>query len=368
MEDINDWLRLALANGVGPVSAGGLLRRFNSPKSILSSSKQELIDAGLNQNQAQSLLGGDIDARIERTLDWAGEENHHIIALSSSEYPKRLRELHDAPIVLYAIGDKEVLSTAQLAIIGSRKPTPSSARTAHEFAKSIAQRGVSITSGLALGIDAEAHRGCLQADGLTIAVAATGLDRIYPAKHRNLALEIIKKGAMVSEFPLGTTPQAAYFPRRNRIISGLSIGVLVVEAAVHSGSLTTARHAIEQGREVMAMPGSIHNPLARGCHRLIRQGAKLVETVDDILEELAGQIGEFTILETNRTECEAATENTLQDPQYAKLFSCLDFSPQGIDTLIECSGLAANEVASMLLILQLKGLIEALDGNRYMRC
>ena len=269
------------------------------------------------------------------------------------------------------IGDVDVLHTPQLAMVGSRKPTPSGSRTAFDFAKALAERGLSITSGLALGIDAESHRGCLAADGLTVAVAATGLDRVYPAKHRDLAWDIVANGAMVSEMPLGSPVRGPFFTRRNRLISGLSIGTLVIEAAVRSGSLTTARHASEQGREVLAIPGSIHNPMARGCHSLIRQGAKLVETAEDVLEELAGQIGpvSFPSSETRNPAADSADDKTEQhtDPQYRILLDCLDHSPQGIDKIIECCELPAQEVASMLLMLELEGHVSSAGANRYMR-
>ncbi len=365
MDDLEAWLRITLAKGVGPVSTVALLKQLKSATDIQSASLSDLRSAGLNKNQAIAIGNTDVSIQLQKTWDWLETADHHVIPITSADYPERLKELHDAPILLYVMGDKEILRTPQLAVVGSRKPTPSAARTAREFAHSLSQSGITITSGLALGIDAQAHKGCLDCDGLTIAVAATGLDRVYPAKHRKLAHRIVENGAIVSEFALGTATKAANFPKRNRIISGLSMGTLVVEAAIRSGSLTTARHATEQCREVLAIPGSIHNPLARGCHQLIRQGAKLVETADDILEELGSQVSEY--IELSRTEEKVApTENKeTSDPQYVKLMTCLDFAPQSIDTLIECTGLPANEVASMLLILQLEGKIDALDANQY---
>lgn len=368
MDDISTWLRLSLTKGIGPASIHRLYEHFGSLNQLAISDAASLVNAGLNRQQAQDFIDAENQEQIETTLKWLDEEDHHLITFGSPDYPRLLADIHDAPPILYVIGDKEVLKTPQLAIVGSRKPTPSAARTAREFSEALVSYGLTITSGLAMGIDVEAHRGCLKANGLTIAVSATGLDRVYPAQHRSIAHEIVQDGAMISEYPLGTGAHKAYFPRRNRLISGLSVGTLVVEAAVKSGSLTTARHATEQGREVLAMPGSIHNPLARGCHRLIRQGAKLVETVDDILEELAGQIDTTVLTETAKPQTITDVPTVDLDPEYTALFSCLEFSPQSIDQLVERSKLPTNEVASMLLMLELQGLIESLGANRYVRC
>ncbi len=365
MDDLKFWLSLTLARGIGSVSVKQLLSHFETPFNIQTTSQSSLKAAGLNKAQATALHNIDVGKQLDITLDWLALEEHHIIPYTSQEYPERLKDLHDSPTLLYIIGDKEVLKTPQVAIVGSRKPTPGAARTAREFAQSLSQSGLTITSGMALGIDAQAHEGCLDTNGLTIAVAATGLDRVYPAKHRDLAHRIVENGAIVSEFSIGTPTIPTNFPKRNRIISGLSMGTLVVEAAIRSGSLSTARHAIEQSREILAIPGSIHNPLARGCHQLIRQGAKLVETTDDILEELAGQLSEYIDLSKIKHNNRPRENEEIIDPQYAQLIACMDYSAQAIDTLIKCSGLQANEVASMLLILQLQGKVDVLEGNRY---
>ncbi len=369
MDDLHLCLTLHFTKGIGPISGRKLLSQFSDIQDISAAGISDFMAAGLNRKQAESLASGSPEQKIDEALTWSQKKHHHLINYGSRFYPQRLASINNAPLVLYVIGDKDVLHTPQLAMVGSRKPTPLAAKTAREFATFIAAKGITITSGLALGIDSEAHRGCLDAGGLTVAVAATGLDRIYPAKHKSLALEIVESGAMVSEFPLGTSTKPQYFPLRNRIISGLSIGTFVVEAAVRSGSLTTARHATEQNREVMAMPGSIHNPLARGCHQLIRQGAKLVETADDILEELAGQIGSLHFPEQQSAEPQDPTEKTSGlDPQYRRLLECLDYSPLSIDQIIDDSGLQAQDVASMLLILEMEGLIQACGANRYVRC
>ena len=262
--------------------------------------------------------------------------------------------------MLFIRGILELLATPQIAIVGSRNPSRLGKQTAEDFAKTLANFGFTITSGLALGIDAASHIGALQAEGHTIAVAGTGLDRVYPARHKQLATEILQTGAIVSEFPPGTAARAINFPRRNRIISGLSIGLLVVEAAQRSGSLITARMALEQGREVFAIPGSIHNPLARGCNALIREGAKLVETTQDILEEL-GQY--FQSPETKS----AATQQTKLDLEQQNLLNLILYSPTFIDDLVRETGKSIEVIASILLILELEGYIASTAGGSYIR-
>lgn len=300
----------------------------------------------------------------EHETAWLAEPNHHLITLSDPRYPRLLREIPDPPAALYVIGDPDLLSATQLGIVGSRNPTPGGSETAHAFASYLTQSGLTITSGLAMGVDAAAHRGALGAGGKTIAVAGTGLDRVYPARHRELAHEIAAQGALISEFALGTPALAHNFPRRNRIISGLSLGVLVVEAALQSGSLITARLAAEQGREVFAIPGSIHNPLARGCHALIRQGAKLVETAADILEEL-GPMAQITA--PARQTDGAGNITSGLGVEAMTLLDCLGFDPTPVDSLIERSGLTPEAVSSMLLVLELQGHVVSAPGGHYTR-
>jgi DNA processing protein len=265
---------------------------------------------------------------------------------------------------LYVHGNVAALHTPQLAIVGSRNPSAGGQETAHAFAAHLASVGLTITSGLALGIDAASHAGALDSSGTTVAVMGTGLDRVYPARHRELAHEIVSGGgALVAEFPVGTGPRPENFPRRNRIISGLSLGTLVVEAAPRSGSLTTARHAVEQGREVFAIPGSIHNPLARGCHALIRQGAKLVETAADVLEELGVFIEHAP---QTSSPLPAASPDTPSSEQ-SQLLDYMGFDIITIDQLVARSGLTAAAVSSMLLILELDGRVVSQAGGRYVR-
>lgn len=297
---------------------------------------------------------------IELDLSWLEQKNNCIITFDDINYPLQLKEIADPPPVLFVRGNPDLLSLPQIAIVGSRNPSSIGEETAFNFAKILSHYGFVITSGLALGIDAASHRGALDAKGYTVAVAGTGLDRVYPARHKELATEIVNTGVMISEFPTGTTAKANHFPRRNRIISGLCQGLLVVEAARQSGSLITARMALEQNREVFAIPGSIHNPLARGCNALIREGAKLVETTQDILEEL----NQF--YQQDEKLLPAITQSTL-DLEQQTLLNHIMFSPTSIDTMVENTGESVEIISSMLLILELQGYLEATAGGCYMR-
>ncbi|MDD5631469.1 MAG: DNA-processing protein DprA [Methylococcales bacterium] len=297
---------------------------------------------------------------IDYDLSWLAQENNLAITLNDPNYPFQLKEIADPPPILFVRGNPELLPLPQIAIVGSRNPSSLGEETAFNFAKTLCRHGFVITSGLALGIDAASHRGALNANGYTVAVAGTGLDRVYPARHKELATEIVNNGVMISEFPPGTTAKANHFPRRNRIISGLCQGLLVVEAAKQSGSLITARMALEQNREVFAIPGSIHNPLARGCNALIREGAKLVETTQDILEELNQYYQEDNKLLSYTME-------SMLDLEQQTLLNRVMFSPTSIDNLVENTGESVEAISSMLLILELQGYLEATAGGCYMR-
>ena len=365
---LKDWLILLRAPGIGPRGCAELLQHFADPGAVRSASRSALAALGVGA-AALDYFALTQWPDVERDLDWAAQPAHHVITLHDAAYPVLLREIADPPPLLFVHGDASLLASPQLAIVGSRNPTPSGAQTAHDFAAHLARTGLTITSGLALGIDAASHRGALEAGGATLAVAGTGLDRVYPASHRDVAHAIAERGALISEFPPGTPPLPEHFPRRNRLISGLALGTLVVEAALRSGSLITARHALEQGREVFAIPGSIHNPLARGCHALIRQGAKLVETAADIVEEL-GALARFagTSSSSGATEAKTAVDDSpLSDPDYRKLFDCMDFVPSSIDQLVERSGLTPEAVSSMLLIMELQGYVIPVAGGCYTR-
>jgi DNA processing protein len=306
-------------------------------------------------------------AGIERDLEWLAGARRTLLTADDPRYPPQLAAVPGMPPALFVEGDPALLSQPQVAIVGSRAATAAGRETAFDLAARLATLGFAITSGLATGIDAQAHRGALSARGVTIAVCGTGLDRVYPAEHRELAARIAASGALVSEFPTGTAPQAHNFPRRNRLMSGLARGVLVVEAAARSGSLITARLAGEQGREVMAVPGSIHNPLARGCHRLIRDGAALVESVDDVLAALGiSGLASSAGPAPGPSDGAKFSDGPL-DSDAEMLLNALGFEPAGLDRLVQRTGLAARSVLSKLQLLELAGRVESLPGGRYGR-
>jgi len=362
------WLALWRVKGVGVKTFFRLLEYFGDPKAIFSATVTKLKEAGISNVCARQIKDFDWSV-VQQDLDWAREGGCHIMCFSDDDYPVLLKEIPDPPPILFIRGDRSLLSSLQVAIVGARNPSPVGSAIAEAFSKNLAEFGLTVTSGLALGIDQASHQGALSvAGGKTIAVAATGLDRVYPARHRKLAGEIAKTGALVSEFSIGTKPQPGYFPRRNRIISGLSLGVLVVEAAIKSGSLITAKHAMEQGRDVFAIPGSIHNPLAKGCHHLIKQGAKLVETAEDILQEL-GNLSQLLVVDQPNKENSNADkgENSLA-VEYDELLQEMSFEPVSIDSLVEQSKFTAEEISSMLLVLELQGFVSSAAGGAFYRC
>jgi DNA processing protein len=295
--------------------------------------------------------------------EWLQDPQHHLIARGDEDYPELLDQISGPPEALYINGNPDVLHLPALAIVGSRNPTRAGARNAYEFARHLGSCGFCIVSGLAQGVDTAAHRGALDEGAATIAFLGHGIDRVYPAANRDLAHRIAGNGALVSEFPLGMHPRKELFPQRNRLISGVSLGTLVVEAARRSGSLITARLSGEQGREIFAIPGSIHNPLTRGCHQLIRQGAKLVETADALVDELAPLVRH---LRQNTVESTSKdTPPPIDEQEYPQLKKFLGHDPIGIDELASNSGLTIEQVSSMLLILELEGDVESLSGGRY---
>ncbi len=375
MNDLEAWLTLWRTPGVGSAALTHLLAHYGDASAAVAAGPSAWQRAGIFPRGAEDLVNAPFPPDIEPDLRWLERDGNNVIRLGEPAYPERLAQVSGAPAVLFVKGDLDALSHPQLAIVGSRNPTRAGAQIAREFAAALASKGICVTSGLALGIDAAAHEGALAGGGLTIAVAGTGLDRVYPARHRALAERVAAQGALVSEFPVGVKARAEHFPRRNRIISGLSLGTLVVEAARQSGSLITARYAAKQGREVFAVPGSIHNPLTKGCHQLIREGAKLVETLDDILLELAGQLSAYLATEPVPTphpaacpqSSEESTPLSVADPAHAALLRAVDFAPTPIDLIIERSGLTAEAVSSMLLIMELQGLVAAETGGCYTR-
>mgnify|MGYP002622255702 CR=1 FL=1 len=304
-------------------------------------------------------------AQVDKVRDRQPRPDPQLIESGAEDFPELLRRIPDPPTLLYVSGNPDALHMPALAIVGSRNPTEGGRRNAYEFARHLGRAGFTIVSGLAQGIDAAAHEGALDAGASTIAFLGHGIDSIYPPQNRELAARIAAQGAICTEFPPGTAPRREYFPQRNRLISGLSLGVLVVEAARRSGSLITARLAGEQGREIFAIPGSIHNPMARGCHALIRQGAKLVESADDIVSEL-GPLVQHIVAAPDERESDAHRA-TAVDEDYAALLEKLAFDPVTADELASRSGLTIDQVSSMLLILELEGKIEAQPGGRYSR-
>ncbi|MGH8245138.1 MAG: DNA-processing protein DprA, partial [Gammaproteobacteria bacterium] len=304
-------------------------------------------------------------AGVEEDLLWLEQPGNSLVTIRDERYPGLLSQIPDPPIALCVRGEPAVLKSVQMAIVGSRNPTPGGRRTAHRFAHSLAVQGLTITSGLAIGIDSCAHEGALDAKGLTAAVLGNGPDSVYPRQNQRLADRVAESGAVVSEFPTGYRALAANFPRRNRIISGLSVGTLVVEAAKRSGSLITARHALEQGREVFAVPGSIQNPMVRGCHELIRQGAGLVECNEDILEEIGHLVA---VVSGDSRESEAAgAEDEGLDGTSRLLLDNIGYEPVHVDSLIESANLPAGVTVSALSSLEIAGLIESLPGGSYIR-
>jgi DNA processing protein len=362
-DTLTDWLILHHAPGIGAVTIHQLLEHYSGP----AAARRVAAHQGLGlEPAALSFLQQPDQERIERDLAWAEQPGNHIITCRDPRYPGLLLQIADPPPLLYVHGNVEALGQLQLAMVGSRNPPASGQRTATEFARYLALAGLTITSGLALGIDAASHQGALDVGKSTIAVMGTGLDRVYPSRHRELAHVIAEHGALVSEFPVGTAPKPENFPRRNRIISGLSLGILVVEAAIRSGSLISARCAGEQGREVFAIPGSIHNTLARGCHALIRQGAKLVETAQDIIDELGALAGACAPPGPQAHDQSRASAPELS-ADYLQLLDSIGYDPTSVDALVETSGLTPAEVSSMLLQLEMSGYLASSAGGLYNR-
>lgn len=347
------WLALSLTRGLGGEGARRLLKEFGSPDAVLAASIGSLRTI-VNSDVAAAITNGVPDDLLAPTLAWLEDDRNHIVTLADSDYPQALLNITDPPLLLYVKGSLDLLNRTALATVGSRNATPQGINNAEAFAKSLSNAGLCVISGMAHGIDAAAHRGALQGQGGSIAVVGTGLDKVYPAANRDLAHALASQGALISEFPLGTPPLAANFPRRNRIISGMSIGCLVVEASLQSGSLITARLALEQGRDVFAIPGSIHAPQSKGCHALIKQGAKLVEAAQDILEELGMQLP-------------APPRVSGMPDADSELLQQLGFDPVDLDTLGSRCGLTVSKLSAMLLTLELDGRVCALPGGLYQR-
>ncbi len=358
-QELGDWLRLEQTPGVGPETARKLLAVFGLPANIFASNYLALSKV-VSERIAHALLAEpspETLALIEKTSTWLMTPGNHLLTLADSAYPASLLTIPDPPMLLYAKGRVELLNAASLAVVGSRHASKQGLVDAERFSQSMSGAGLAIISGLALGIDTAAHQGGLQGPGSTIAVIGTGADIVYPARNRNLAHQIVAQGCLISECALGTPAVAFNFPRRNRIISGLARGVLVVEAAAESGSLITARMAMEQGRDVFAIPGSIHSVLSKGCHQLIKQGAKLVESAQDILEELRD----------SRFQVQAMSTPPAVVTEPGNVLQALGFDPVDADTLALRTGLDAGSLNAQLLTLELEGALERLPGGWYRR-
>ncbi|AON57079.1 DNA-processing protein DprA [Herbaspirillum seropedicae] len=360
--DLAWWLRLSLAEGVGPATARRLLAAFGLPGQLWQADASA-VAAVVSPALAARLLRAPtpaVRAQIAATLAWLQQPGHAILTLADSRYPPALLEIADPPLLLYLRGDPAWLSAEAVAVVGSRNATAQGIAHASRFSRELSRAGLTIVSGLALGIDAAAHEGGLDGPGSTVAVIGTGIDIVYPRRHEALAARIAAAGCIVSEYPLGTPPLASNFPRRNRLISGLARAVLVVEAAAQSGSLITARMAAEQGRDVFAIPGSIHAPLAKGCHQLIRQGAKLVETTQDMLDELPSR-------QAVRVANPSPQSQVEDDAMTSLVMQAMAYDPVDTDTLAARCGLEAAVLAGLLLTLELAGRIELLPGALYRR-
>lgn len=363
MDSQSLWLRLSRMPGATIQNLQPLLKSFGSIEAAFDASRAQLEKVlPAQENFISALLEKGDSYLLGHDLEWLHQGNNHLIPFTDDRYPPLLSQSHGAPISIFVTGDIDSLCLPQLAIVGSRNPSASGVENAWAFTSALVQSGLAITSGLAQGIDAVAHEAAIAAGGKTIAVMGTGLKRVYPAANRELAHEVAMHGALVSEFPLDAPPRRENFPRRNRIIAALSLGTLVVEAAVKSGSLITARLAGDSGREVFAIPGSIHSALAKGCHRLIRQGAKLVETANDIVEELEPMVGALRqqVQEPGKPPQTVATE-------FSELLEIIGYDPVDINQLVERSGLTAEVISSMLLKMELEGVVETGPGGKYQR-
>ncbi|ARG96481.1 DNA-processing protein DprA [Legionella micdadei] len=354
----NKYYLLALnrIQQIGPRTILKLLTYWPKLEEMFRLTSEQLQTAGLTPQLAESICQFDF-SEVDVDLRWEEETNHHLLTWDDPNYPLLLKEIHDPPPVLYLQGNASSLHQASIAIVGSRKPSITGAETAKRFSFELALSQLTVISGLALGIDAQAHQGCIEANGLTIAILGTGIDCVYPRQHGQLAQKICEKGLLVSEFPLKVGPKAGHFPRRNRIISGLALATLVVEATIRSGSLITARLALEQNRDVLAIPGSIYNPQARGCHHLLQQGAKLVTSSQEVIEELG--LDNLVIKQSNTTQSLARDNKNL--------VKCIGFEITTVDQIVRRSSLSVEEVACGLATLEIQGIIKAVPGG-YMRC
>ncbi len=361
------WISLGSVRGIGSQTFCQLLKVFGNTSNIYSASLKQLKEVVVDSIASAIAQGVDHEALAD-SLNWLSLANNHLVTLADPQYPKALLEISDPPPFLYAKGNLDLLNQPSIAIVGSRNASVQGEKNAEAFAHDLCGYGLCIVSGLALGIDGAAHRGALKANGATIAVVGTGLDIVYPAKHRDLAHQIVEKGLIISEFALGTPSKPQNFPKRNRIISGLSLGCLVVEANLQSGSQITARLAAEQGREIFAIPGSIHSPMSKGCHQLIKQGAKLVDCLQDIVEELRlSAILDSKLNSNTEIDPNNASDSSNNDSTNNAIFNLMGFDAITLESLVALSGLTVSEVSSMLMLLELEGKVASLRGGQYQK-
>lgn len=359
-----EWLTLVRTQGVGSRTLLPLVRQAGNLDELLNLAPEKV---SIKLEQAfQQATNNPISAQTEKDLAWLDNPKNHLLAVSDPHYPELLKQIQDPPLVLFVHGRTDLLSLPQLAIVGSRNPSKTGKDNAFAFARYLSGSGLTITSGMALGIDAQAHNGSLSVNGTTLAVLGTGTDRVYPASHHKLAHQIAEQGAIISEFPPGTEPRPGHFPRRNRIISGMSLGTLVVEATLKSGSLITAHQALEQGREVFSIPGSIHNPQSKGCHKLIKEGAKLVENSQDIMNELGPLL--LSLVPDEPAQKTVISDNTSElDSDYQQLLEQMGWDPISVEQLINITKFPPESVSSMLLLLELQGHVSSAPGGLYSR-
>ncbi|MCU7837297.1 MAG: DNA-processing protein DprA [gamma proteobacterium symbiont of Taylorina sp.] len=375
MDDLSYWLALHKAPGIGSLSFNQLVEQFTDIKQLFDSPgvvNQSQLSAARKKSLIHYLQSPDWQS-VENELHWAEAAENHILHFNHPDYPELLKQIHSPPAILFVKGQTDVLNEIQLAIVGSRNPSVDGSESAYQFARHLAGNGMVISSGMALGIDAQSHLGALSCQGRSVAVAGTGLDRIYPARHKELAWKLLEKGAIISEYSLGVGPAKQNFPQRNRIISGLSVGTLVVEAALKSGSLITAKYALEQAREVFAIPGSIHNPLSRGCHQLIKSGAKLVETAEDILEELSSLMlaSRFSLDNDFKPAVSQIESEQKIDPLLPKIqqliLKNIAYSPVSVEVLIERCKLNAADISANLILLEVNDYLQTHPGGMVSR-
>ncbi|HET7223813.1 MAG TPA: DNA-processing protein DprA [Rhodanobacteraceae bacterium] len=370
-DELLAWLTLLRAPGLGAASARALLQQAGSARAACRGIRRLRHSSGLDQASLECIERPDV-ARLELDLAWLALPGHRLLRCDEADFPPQLETIPQPPAALFVAGDSAALLAPQVAIVGARSASAQGLANARDFARTLGRAGLTVTSGMADGIDGAAHAAALEAGGMTVAVVGTGPDLIYPRKHRALAARIEQCGAIVSEFPPGTEARPDHFPRRNRLIAGLALGTLVVEAGLQSGSLITARLAAEAGREVFALPGSIHNPLAKGCHRLIRDGARLVETAAEVIEALvpaarAQGAGLRARLETAESPTGDGPASRKQDPDYASLLAALGDAPVSLDELVERTRLAPAALSSMLLLLELEGAVAPAVNGRWQR-